>query len=336
MLFMKCPVCNDEYTVTPVRNKPGSFVCQACGWQGEGLSPWGTLFDKERWLEFRPDIAVTLRKNVFIGDGFPVDLLMGHMAIKDGVLLIKARTETKEVVVEQVVNRDNKHAPVWLERSGHRPKSTQSRFRAWLNNEGRDAAYLCDNFWMALLVMEAWWKAEGRMPDIVWLGCHGHTPRKTPEWLKGRHLLFIGSPSLLKIYRPDDCRASAWLRAHDWKLPEDIYLACRKLEDLANDPGNYGNTVELRMDDLKRGSRCRGLDSLGLDRYSKWKELLEVQEKCLPAGGVPQAISHVPALRPGPKKWNARTHKRRVQAEVNPENKNDNGPRVLFDLKNYI
>ena len=326
MLFMKCPVCNDEYTVTPVRNKTGSFVCQACGWHGDGFSPWGTLFDKERWLESRQGVANALRGRIFMGAGFPVDLLAGRIAYRDGVLLVKAETCNGPLVVEYPVCKDGSPAPEWLKKaSSGTPLTALKRFRAWLHDEGRDAVYVCDSFRKAILIMEAWWNAEGRLPDIVWGGSHGPAPATTPGWLAGRHLLFIGAGSLIKTTRPKDCKSSTWLVTEGADLPEDLYLACRKLEDMANDPGNYGNTVELRMDDFKRGGRCGGLGALGLPGGTFWKKLLEVQKKCLPAGGVPQAISHVPSLRPGEKKWNARTRKRRVQVKDNTKRPNDNG-----------
>ena len=314
MLFMKCPVCNDEYTVTPVRNKTGSFVCQACGWRGDGFSPWGTLFDKDRWLESRQGVAHVLRKRMFAGAGFPVDLLAGHVAYKDGVVLVKAETRNGPLAVEYPAMDNGVSAPEWLKTSASGDSLTSlQRFRAWLHDEGRDAAYVCDSLRKAVLVMEAWWNAEGRLPDIAWVGVHGPALKTTPGWLKGRHLVFIGSRSLVRTTRPADCKSSAWLVTEGASLPEELYLVCRKLEDMANDPGNYGDAVELRMDDLKRGGRCGGLESLGLPGRTFWKELLEVQKKCLPAGGVPKAISHVPSLRPGEKKWNARTRKRRVQ-----------------------
>ena len=158
MLFMKCPVCNDEYTVTPVRNKTGSFVCQACGWQGKGVYQWGTLFDDDKWLDVRQDIANILSR-MFTSSGFPVEHLKGRVSCKDRVVLVKGRTEKEPVVVEYPMTGRGETLPEWLELdSAGRPRSMMQRFRAWLHDEGRDTLYICDSFRKAVLVMEAWWR----------------------------------------------------------------------------------------------------------------------------------------------------------------------------------
>ena len=300
MLYMKCPDCKNEYTVSPVRFKPGSFVCQACGWTGDGFSPWGTLFDEDRWMESRQGVAMFVRRHAFAGYGFPVDLLRGHAAERDGVLLLKAMKPSGPHIAEYYHIGARGRAPKWVDcDSTGRPRSSGTFFIAWLHDEGRDAAYLCDSPLMALRVMEAWWLAEGRLPDIAWTPGHCGTgrPLANPGWLEGRHVLCIGGDGLLKALARRGIRADVRLRPERGMVPDNIYMTCRRMEDLANDPGNHGDTCELRMDGDWRRIHDAGLAGLGLAPHTRWTKLREVQKKCLPAGGVPKAIRQTPGFR---------------------------------------
>lgn len=293
----------EEYTSANVIVKTENPVCQA-----------DKLFDPSNWLEERQAVVSILRGRIFVNDGFPVDLLAGKVAARDGILLFNAEKAQGSCVVEYRFTH-NGTKPAWLNTDSQgRPRSAMTCFRAWLHNEGRDAAYLCDSPRTAFRIMEAWWQAEGRLPDIAWTGCRGQQAVHVPDWLRGRHLLLVGSASLVNSGKPVECRGSAWLRADADSLPDNLYLICRQLEDMANDPGNYGDTVELQMADNKRSGKRGRLAALCLPRNTKWTKLREVQEKCLPAGGVPQAISHVPKLRPVKKGCSAAAGQRVVSA----------------------
>lgn len=299
MLYMKCPDCKNEYTVNPVRFKPGSFVCQACGWHGDGYPPWGTLFDSDRWLESRQGVASILRGHAFTGFGFPVDLLAGRVAERDGVLLLKAVKPGGAHIAEYLYSVCKRRPPEWLEcDSTGRPRSAGTFFMAWLNNDGMDTAYLCDSLLTAFRIMEGWWMAEGRMPDIAWMPghCGGGGRLSNPGWLDGRHVLCVGGDGLLKTLARRGIRADARLKLERDTIPEDIYGTCRRLEEMANDPRNHGNTGELRLDDDKRSVRDTGLAGLGFGRGTNWTKLREVQKKCLPAGGVPKNIHQTPGF----------------------------------------
>lgn len=301
MLYMKCPDCKNEYSVNPVRFKPGSFVCQACGWHGDGFSPWGTLFDANRWLESRQELTRILRNRVFLSMGFPIDLLMGDAAARDGVLMFRADTPGGPRIVEHLFTSNKKWCPDWLDcDSSGNPRSRMRFFWAWIHNDGRDTAYVCDSPLAAFRIMEAWWAAEGRMPDIMWLSMHGTNANSRPwrttriESLDNRHILCVGGEPFINKVRMRGIRVHAALVTKRGFMPENIYETCRKLEDIANDPGNNSDTCELAVDGVGRRVHRPGIADLGLGRCTGWKKLREVQEKCLPAGGLPKIISHTP------------------------------------------
>lgn len=295
---MKCPVCNDEYTITPVRNKTGSLVCQACGWRGDGFSPWGTVFDKDRWLESRADLARILERYAFTSTGFPVDELMGSVAAKGNVLLCRGESPRRRFIVEQLFGQ-RERPPEWLDcDSTGKPRSSMTSFHAWLHNDGRDAAYVCDSLNTAFRVMEAWWPAEGRFPDIAWMSCHGNAPvqPKGGAWLDGRHVFAVGSESLVKTLQARGTAPSAWIRTERRLVPDELYLSCRKMEDIANDPGNTGDTVELQVAHVKRNS----FEWTATTEYAGrcyWKKLREVQKKRPSNGRVPPLVQK--AEKPG-------------------------------------
>ena len=280
MIYMSCPNCKNEYTIIPVKFKPGAFMCRECGWEGEGYPQWGKWFDGRVWKSFSDELALWLHKRAFCYEGFPIDALKGYVALKDDVLLCKGERPVGGIIVEyrgRHTKGNSSCIPPWLEcDSIGKPRSTGTYFNAWLHNEHRDAVYVVDNPIVGFRIMETWWRAERRLPDVCWTSNVVPAKVRMPERVfTGRHILCVGSERLVRALKKRRVKADAWMQVTGRRLPDDLYISLRKLEDLANDPGNLNNTVQLPV---AIGLQPSEPGSFSFLKHSYSRPLVQVQE----------------------------------------------------------
>ena len=321
MLQVKYQDCKNEYTVVPVRNKTETPVCQ--------------VFEPSRWLDSRNNVANLLAARAFTGRGFPVDLLAGRVAEKDGVLLFNAEMASgRGHVVEYTFSNNLKERPEWLEcDSMGKPRSSMTCFHVWLHDEGRDTAYVCGSPVMAFRVMEAWWAAEGRLPDVVWLSCHhGGTWSRPFGRLVGRHVLCVGGAGLVEGLVRRGVKPDAWLNTRPDMVPDNLYMECRKLEDMANDPRNHRDTVELQVASLGR-PRIRWNAVVGRGNKTLWRKMRTVQAwRALP-DGIPEAVQTAERRGGTGEGENQGRRKRRLQTQVDTVHPDDDGRRGILHMR---
>lgn len=248
MGYMICPVCKNEYTVIPVLFKPGAFRCTKCEWSGTNLPPWGKWFDDDYWNVCKDNLYAWLQKCCFLGNGIPIEHLKGTVAMRDGILLFKGIRPNSPIIVEYVLCH-SKTPPSWLRHDSlNKSKSSQTYFHVWLANNNLDAVFVVDNPKTGLRLMEAWWQAEGRYPDVCWSSrCRPYKQHTNDRTFGNRKIICIGSDSLVHTMAHRSMYVSAYMNTPQGLLPEEFYLASRKLEDIANDPRNYNLTVKLPM-----------------------------------------------------------------------------------------
>lgn len=289
MLYLKCPFCKKEYTVVPCKIKPCVLFCLRCGWTNAKTKRIGPWFSDWWWGRCRNDVEKWLKRNAFMDTGFPVDLLKGRVAMREGILLFDGTLPGKRMLVEYRPNHDGVK-PVWLDcDSTGRPRSSMRLFHTWLHNEYRDTVFACDSPKTAVRVMEAYWRAEGRLPDVTWSSCHGSIKKSPVPDLTfyDRHVICLGARSLKNVLESHGTKVNTWLDTTGGVLPENLYIACRTLEEKANDPRNNSDPVELPMA-ARRPFRGRVGNKLCKER--KTAEMLEVQAEGRSHDAVPASV----------------------------------------------
>ena len=103
--------------------------------------------------------------------------------------------------------------------------------------------------------------------------------RTTDPTFYDRHVICLGSTSLVKTFNKRGIKVHAWLDTTGGLLPDDLYLACRALEEKANGSGNNSDSVQLQM-----AVRRQGGGRLGGHIHAKRLEA-EVREMQEESGG---------------------------------------------------
>lgn len=292
MLYLKCPLCKNEYTVVLNKYKQNVLYCTNCGWTNVKRPPNSLWFGERRWDRVKSGLDAWL-KRVFIGNGFPVEALKGYASMRDGIFLANGTRPDGRLIVEYRANHDkrckNNKKPYWLKcDSTGKPRSSMTYFHAWLHNEHRDTVFVCDSPRTAIRVMEAWWQAEGRLPDISWSSrsCPSVKIRTADKTFMDRHVICIGSKSLLKTCLARKIKVNAWMETPNGMLPDELYLTCRELEEKANDTRSNSDPQQLQVVVRRQDSSRLGPE---LRKKCKKTKLRKMQE----AGGDDDAI-HLP------------------------------------------
>ena len=303
-------------------------MCRYCGWEGTGYPQWGKWFDGRVWPTFADDLALWLHKRAFCYEGFPIDLLKGYVALKDDVLLCKGERPVGGILVEyrgRHVTSEGSPIPEWLEcDSIGKPRSAGTYFNAWLHNENRNAVYVVDSPIVGFRIMETWWRAEHRLPDVCWSSSVVPARvRLKDRVFDGRHVLIVGPERLVTALHRRRVKTDAWMHATGRRLPDDLYIALRKLEDLANDPRNNDNTVELPV---AIGLQPTESSSFSFLKRSYSRPLIEVQEvrgKVACGTGILRSLSEPEERLTRKKSTGKRRGKTRHAVKHNPKVQDD-------------
>jgi hypothetical protein len=169
--------------------------------------------------------------------------------------------------------------------------------------------------------MEAFWRAEGRVPDVCWGSpIVPHRCVEREDLYIGKKVLVLGRNGLLQALQKRFVYVSSYLNTTKGLLPQDIYYACRKMEDIANDPRNYNLTVELQMDLSKPYSGVRGFLCAPSD--SALKD--QVSHLCREAANpirIPQAVSMAKRVKPGTKRNSYKKRSKSYEVKVKAKTK---------------
>ena len=259
-----CPNCKNEYTIIPELFKPGSFKCTKCGWSTDTNSneyDWKIWFEDDYFEKCKDDLYNWLLKYAFIGEGFPIELLKNRVAYRDNILLFEGYRKDSSIVVEFALGHHFGKGPAWLKTdSTGRPLSFKNYYNAWISRNNLDTVFAVDNPKTGFRIMEAFWRTEGRVPDVVWVSPAVPTRIVDREDLYvGKKVIALGRKGLKESLTHRAVYVSAYLDTTNCLLPQDLYYACRKMEDIANDPRNYNLTIELQMAVSKPCSGRAGL-----------------------------------------------------------------------------